>query len=77
MEKNIGFRITCPMNWINAKTEEPNFDHVNYLVIVKVGSDYVYAFAYWDSEKWIYTNVKDAEVVAFTETDPKSIAVSL
>jgi len=65
------------MNWKNAKTEEPNFDHVNYLVIVKVGRDYVYAFAYWDSEKWIYTNVKDAEVVAFTETDPKSIAVSL
>ena len=33
--------------------------------------------ATWDSEKWIYTNVKDAEIVAFTETDPKSIAVSL
>jgi len=65
------------MNWKNAKTEEPNFDHINYLVIVKVGGDYVYAFAYWDGEKWIYSNAKDAEIVAFTETDPKTIAVSL
>lgn len=65
------------MDWKNAKTEEPNYDHVNYLVIVKVENSYVYAFAYWDSEKWIYTSVKNSEVIAFTETDPKSIAVSL
>jgi hypothetical protein len=65
------------MIWKNAKTEEPNFDHVNYLVIVKVDKNYVYAFAYWDSENWIYSTVKNAQVVAFTESDPKVIAQSL
>lgn len=62
------------MNWRSARTEEPSFDHVNYLVVLKVDNHYIYGSAYWDSEKWIYTSVKDAEVIAFTETDPKSIA---
>lgn len=65
------------MNWKNSKTEEPNYDNINYLVIIKVDNSYEYAFAYWDSEKWIYNSIKGAEVIAFTETDPKSIAESL
>lgn len=61
------------MIWKNAKNAEPTHDEVHYLVIIRVVNNYVYAFAFWDGEKWIYNNVKDAEIIAFTETDPKSI----
>ena len=61
------------MIWKNAKTEDPSFAKVNHLVIVKVNNSYVYAFAYYDGENWVYNTVKNAEVIAFTETDPKEM----
>ena len=65
------------MKWKNVKTEDPKYDNVNYLVVLKVINDYVYGFAYWDGEKWIYESEKDAVIVAFTETNPKLIIDNL
>lgn len=60
------------MIWKNAKNDEPTHE-AYHLIIIRVVNNYVYAFAFWDGEEWIYNNVKDAEIIAFTETDPKSI----
>ncbi len=62
------------MEWKDSKKDEPNFDKVNYLTIIKVSNSFVYSLSFFDGEKW---DNEFGEVVAFTEEDPKLIYNSL
>lgn len=56
---------------------EPVYKGVNYLVIVRYGNDYVYAFRRFNDECEFVLERKGEEVVAFTGTHPQGIVDDL
>ena len=65
------------MKWKLYPDEEPSFNGTYYLCIISYLNTYSYSFVYFNDQAEFKPTEKGAIVVAFTETDPKTIIQEL